>query len=74
MRRDGLCLSEAMPRAGDERSCDLAERRSVNTQASGRIKVRCCWTKTHSWRRHRSRSEQVGILRYGTGGGVRAFA
>ena len=74
MRQYVLCLTEAMPHAGDERDCDIAEPRSVNTQASGMTKVRCCWTKTHSWRRHRPRSGQVGIPRYGTGGGLRAFA
>ncbi len=71
MRQYVLCLTEATPHAGDGRLGDWI---SLKTRASKIANVRCCWTRTRLWRRHRPRSEQAGILRYGTEGGLRAFA
>ena len=71
MRQYVLCLTEATPHAGDGRLGDWI---SLKTRASKIANVCCCWTRTRLWRRHRPRSEQAGILRYGTEGGLRAFA
>ena len=74
MRQYVLCLTEATPHAGDERDNSLGDWISLKAQAS-KIAIACgCWIRTRLWRRHRSRSEQAGILRYGTEGGLRAFA
>ena len=82
-----LCLTEAMPHAwtirknvrdngtgGSERDCNLADRTSLKARASKTAHVFRCWIRTRLWRRHRPRSEQAGILRYGRQGGLCAFA
>lgn len=74
MRQYVLCLTEAMPHAGDERDNPLGDWISLRTQASKTAHACGCWIRTRLWRRHRPRSEQAGILRYGTEGGLRAFA
>lgn len=74
MRQYVLCLTEATPHAGDERDNPLGDWISLKTQASKIANACDCWIRTRLWRRHRPRSEQAGILRYGTEGGLRAFA
>ena len=74
MRQYVLCLTEAMPHAGDECDGRLGDWISLKARASKIANVCCCWTRTRLWRRHRPRSEQAGILRYGTEGGLHAFA
>ncbi|MYC78445.1 hypothetical protein F4X10_22005 [Candidatus Poribacteria bacterium] len=74
MRQYVLCLTKATPHAGDERDNSLGDWISLKTQASKIANACRYWTKTRLWRRHRPRSEQAGILRYGTEGGLRAFA
>lgn len=74
MRQYALCLTEATPHAGDERDNPLGDWISLKTQAS-KIATACgSWIRIRLWRRQRPRSEQAGILRYGTEGGLRAFA
>ena len=74
MRQYVLCLTEATPHAGDERDNPLGDRISLKTRVSKIASACRYWTRTRIWRRHRPRSEQAGILRYGTEGGLRAFA
>ena len=74
MRQYVLCLTEATPHAGDERDGRLGDWISLKTRASKIANVCCYWTRTRLWRRHRPRSEQAGILRYATEGGLHAFA
>jgi hypothetical protein len=82
-----LCLTEATPHAwtisrsvrnngtwGSERGCNLEDRTPLRAQASKTASVFRCWIRTRLWRRHRPRSEQAGILRYGKQGGLFAFA
>ena len=85
--RQYVCLTEAMPHdwmigksvrnsgtGGKVRNCTLGERTSVDARASKTVRVFRCWIRTRLWRRHRPRSEQAGILRYGREGGSLAFA
>ena len=74
MRQYVLCLTEAPPHAGDERDNPLGDWISQKTQASRIAKACRYWIRTRLWRRQRPRSEQAGILRCGTEGGLRAFA
>ena len=88
MYQSVLCLTTAAPRAwadgksvwdngsrSNDRDCALGERTSRKARASKTVDVRCCWTRTRLWRRHRPRSEQAGILHYaGMEGGSLAFA
>ena len=74
MRQYVLSLTEATPHAGNERDCPLGDWISLKTQVSKIANACRCWTRTRLWRRHRPRSEQAGTLRYGTEGGLRAFA
>ncbi len=74
MRQYVLCLTEATPHAGDGRDNSLGDWISRKTQASKIANACRYWTKTRLWRRHRPRSEQAGILRYGTEGGLHVFA
>lgn len=74
MRQYVLCLAEAMPPARDERDCPCGGNRSAQAEASQIANTCRCWPKTELWRRHRSRSEQAGTLRYPQEGGLRAFA
>ena len=74
MRQYILCLTEVASHAGDERDNPLGDWISLKSQASKIANACGCWIRTQLWRRHRPRSEQAGILRYGTGGGLRAFA
>ena len=74
MRQYVLCLTEATPHAGDERDNPLRDWISLKTQTSNIANACGCWIRTRLWRRHRPRSEQAGILRYGTEGGLRTFA
>ena len=82
-----LCLTEATPHAwtisrsvrdngtsGSERDCNLGNRTSLKVRASKTAHMFRCWIRTQLWRRHRPRSEQAGILRYGRQGGLYAFA
>lgn len=74
MRQYVFRLTEVTPHAGDERDNPLGDWISRKTRASKIASARRCWIRTRLWRRHRPRSEQAGILRCGTEGGLRAFA
>ena len=85
--RQYVCLTEAMPHdwmigkrvrnsgtGGKVRNCTLRERTAVEARGSKTARVFRCWIRTRLWRRHRPRSEQAGILRYGREGELYAFA
>ncbi|MCE2412426.1 hypothetical protein J4G07_00340 [Candidatus Poribacteria bacterium] len=76
MRQYVLRLTEATPHAGDERDNSLGDWISLKTRAFKIANANACryWNRTRLWRRHRPRSEQAGILRCGTEGGLHAFA